>query len=229
MFLLVALFLIERVDSVDLPNLGLLVKLLLLSKLLLALGFDLLKEEVTALLGAFRQAFGPTLFFGFKLQLSLVLILLDLNLFIVGLGILVLDHSVSHVVHKGLLAFFPRLDFLHSDFFLLLKHLRVCLLGLDVFKFLSLKIFKSFLLRSLVLNEHLMQSILFLRLLGLLIRELFFLLLLKPHCKLHICLDLILDDVLLLLFLFEELLVSARLLLLHLLLDEPLLLSLFLL
>jgi len=63
----------------------------------------------------------------------------------------------------------------------------------------------------------------------LLIQLLLLLLILQSHSKLHVSLDLFLDDVFLLLLLLEELLVSARLLVLHLFLNESLLLTLVLL
>jgi hypothetical protein len=133
------------------------------------------------------------------------------------------------VIHKSLLALFSRLNLFHAKLFLLLKHLGIGLLSFDVFLSLSLKILKSLLLRPLVLNEHLVKPILLLGLLCLLIQLLLLLLILQSHSKLHVSLDLFLDDVFLLLLLLEELLVSARLLVLHLFLNESLLLTLVLL
>ena len=126
------LLLVERVEPVNLPDLGLLIELLLLLPLRYPLLLDLLEQEVATGFGVILQALGSAIFLLLELHITLSFILLDLKLFLLCLCVCLLDHCVSHVRHKCLLALLACTDFPLPILLLLCEHPCVGLLGLDV-------------------------------------------------------------------------------------------------
>lgn len=104
----------------------------------------------------FLEPARPALSFASLLLLSLLFISANFKLFFMCFSILLLNHSVGHMLHEEFRAIFAFLDLERARLFLLFKHLSVELLCAHVFNLFALVLFESDLLLTLVLLQHLL-------------------------------------------------------------------------
>ncbi len=185
--------LLDMVETIFLPELGLPIVKLNFHFLKFLFVLHLFKEELLCLLVSLLELSSPALLLSNLVELSLLLISLNLHVLLLSLRIFLLYNCVSHQGHKVLLLVFSGLDLAISILFLLLEHLCISFLSSHVLHTLPLKIFLGFFLLSLILLFHPYLLELLLNFFGSLLLELFLLLFSESFGDLLVLADLVLE------------------------------------